>query len=121
MSVRQLGLAGALGATALMVGVVVSPGAASAARHSAAPSKHVLLLSVDGLHQSDLDWYVQHNPSSALSTLVNKGSSFTKAQTPVPSDSFPGMSGPATGGNPGTTGIYYDDSYNHVLLPPGTT
>jgi Type I phosphodiesterase / nucleotide pyrophosphatase len=121
MSVRQLGLAGALGATALMVGVVVSPGAASAARHSAAPSKHVLLLSVDGLHQSDLDWYVQHNPNSALSTLVNKGSNFTKAQTPVPSDSFPGMVGQVTGGNPGTTGIYYDDSYNHVLLPAGTT
>jgi hypothetical protein len=26
-----------------------------------------------------------------------------------------------TGGNPGTTGIYYDDSYNHALLPAGTT
>jgi hypothetical protein len=26
-----------------------------------------------------------------------------------------------TGGNPATTGIYYDASYNHDLLPPGTT
>ena len=26
-----------------------------------------------------------------------------------------------TGGNPGTTGIYYDDTYNRELLPPGTT
>jgi hypothetical protein len=26
-----------------------------------------------------------------------------------------------TGGNPKSTGIYYDDSYNHALLPAGTT
>ena len=42
-------------------------------------------------------------------------------QTPVPSDSFPGMIAQATGGNPGTTGIYYDDTYNRAVLPAGTT
>ena len=26
----------------------------------------------------------------------------------------------ATGGGPGTTGVYYDDTYNHRLDPPGT-
>ena len=25
-----------------------------------------------------------------------------------------------TGGGPGTTGVYYDDTYNHALLPAGT-
>ncbi len=25
-----------------------------------------------------------------------------------------------TGGGPGTTGVFYDDTYNHHLLPPGT-
>jgi hypothetical protein len=27
----------------------------------------------------------------------------------------------ATGGNPASTGVYYDDTYNHELLPAGTT
>jgi len=82
---------------------------------------HVLLLSVDGLHQSDLDWYVSHHPSSALAALVRHGEQFTHAQTPVPSDSFPGTVGQVTGGDPSTTGVWYDDTWNADLLPPGTT
>ena len=82
---------------------------------------HVLLLSVDGLHQSDLTWYVTGHPVSALATLVHGGVEFTNAQTPFPSDSFPGMVGQVTGGNPRTTGVYYDDSWNRALLPAGTT
>jgi hypothetical protein len=82
---------------------------------------HVLLISVDGLHQSDLASYVKTHPSSALARLVHQGTTFTHAQTPVPSDSFPGMVAQVTGGNPRTTGIYYDDSYNHALLPAGST
>jgi hypothetical protein len=102
----------------LGLGPVTSvPTTASPASHV----DHVLLLSIDGLHQSDLDWYVHQHPTSSLSSLVSHGAEFTAAQTPVPSDSFPGMIAQATGGNPGTTGIYYDDSYNHALLPAGTT
>ncbi|WP_216364043.1 alkaline phosphatase family protein [Subtercola boreus] len=81
----------------------------------------MLLLSVDGLHQKDIDWYVRAHPASALAALVAHGTSYINAQTPVPSDSFPGLIGQVTGGNPGTTGIYYDDTYNRVLLPAGTT
>jgi hypothetical protein len=83
--------------------------------------KHVLLISVDGLHQNDLDWFVKNNPSSTLATLVSKGVLFNNAQTPFPSDSFPGMVGQVTGGNPSSTGIYYDDSYSRALYPQGTT
>jgi hypothetical protein len=83
--------------------------------------KHVLLVSVDGLHQSDLSWYVQNHPHSALAKLAGRGINYTQARTPVPSDSFPGMVGQVTGGNPGTTGVYYDAEYNHNLLPAGTT
>ena len=86
-----------------------------------AKASHVLLISVDGLHQSDLSSYISTHPTSALARLVDRGTSYTHAQTPVPSDSFPGMVAQVTGGNPGTTGIYYDDSYNHALLPAGTT
>lgn len=78
-------------------------------------------MSVDGLHQSDLSWYVSHHPNSALAALADHGLDFTNARTPFPSDSFPGMVGQVTGGNPATTGIYYDDTDNHALLPPGTT
>lgn len=82
---------------------------------------HVLLLSVDGMHQSDLRWYVGHHPASALASLVGDGTEFTRASTPFPSDSFPGLLGQVTGGNPKTTGIYYDVTYNHRLLDPSAS
>jgi hypothetical protein len=82
---------------------------------------HVLLISVDGLHQSDLAWYVQTHPQSAMAWLTAQGVDFNNASTPFPSDSFPGMVAQATGGNPATTGIYYDDTWNHALFPAGTT
>jgi hypothetical protein len=82
---------------------------------------HVLLISVDGLHQSDLSWYVANHPTSELAKLTNGGAEYTSAHTPVPSDSDPGMTDQMTGGNPKTTGVFYDVEYNHALLPPGTT
>jgi Type I phosphodiesterase / nucleotide pyrophosphatase len=105
-------------ATLGLAGVVV---AAQPAGADEAQAKHVLLISVDGLHQTDLAWYVRMHPDSALARLVHDGVNFTNAQTPFPSDSFPGMVGQVTGGDPKTTGIYYDDSYNRTLLPAGTT
>jgi len=83
--------------------------------------RHVLLISVDGLHQSDLAWFVRNHPDSALARLVREGVEYTEAVTPFPSDSFPGLVGQVTGGHPKTTGIYYDDAYSRALLPPGTT
>ncbi len=82
---------------------------------------HVLLISVDGMHQSDLAWYVQTHPGSTLAALTARGLDYLNASTPFPSDSFPGMVGQVTGGNPSTTGIYYDDTWNHALFPAGTT
>jgi hypothetical protein len=82
---------------------------------------HVLLISIDGMHQSDLAWYVQTHPKSTLAALVAQGVDFSNASTPFPSDSFPGMVGQLTGGNPRTTGIYYDDTWNHAVFPAGTT
>jgi hypothetical protein len=82
---------------------------------------HVLLVSVDGLHQSDVEWYVSNHPGSELAKLVGGGAEYAQAHTPIPSDSFPGMTAQVTGGNPRTTGIYYDDEYSHAVLPAGTT
>ena len=82
---------------------------------------HVLLVSVDGMHQSDLAWYVQTHPKSTLAALMAHGIDYSSASTPFPSDSFPGMVGQVAGGNPSSTGIYYDDTWNHAVFPPGTT
>ena len=107
-----------------LAGGLVAIGSVAAA--TAAPAKasaraaHVLLLSVDGMHQGDLAWYVNRHPDSALASLTRDGVEFANARTPFPSDSFPGMVGLVTGGNPASTGVYYDDSWNASLLPAGT-
>ena len=111
---RVLAVLATLGLGALVV-------AAQPAGADEAQARHVLLISVDGLHQTDLAWYVARHPDSALAKLVRDGVNYTNAQTPFPSDSFPGMVAQVTGGNPKTTGVYYDDTWNHALLPAGTT
>ncbi|MDQ6807257.1 MAG: alkaline phosphatase family protein [Actinomycetota bacterium] len=113
---RTLGVIGAAGAIA-----AATIGSTASADKPSAPAKHVLLLSIDGLHQSDLTYYLARHPSSALAKLVGHGVDFTGAQTPVPSDSTPGMVAQVTGGNPSSTGLYYDDTWNHALLSAGTT
>ncbi len=106
---------------ALAVGVpaALSTSAAVANRHD--PIQHVLLISVDGMHQSDLSWYAARHPHSTLAELVQGGAEFTDAQTTDPSDSDPGGTGLMTGADPRVTGIYYDDEYSHGVYPPGTT
>ncbi|MET9081012.1 alkaline phosphatase family protein [Streptomyces sp. NPDC004237] len=103
------------------VGGLTAATAGPASASPASRSRHVLLLSVDGLHQSDLAWYVARHPRSALARLAGGGVEYTHARTTVPSDSFPGMVGQVTGGDPGVTGVYYDDGYSNALLPAGTT
>lgn len=109
----------ALAAGALAVGIPVA--AVAAANQEPHAIQHVLLISVDGLHQSDLDWYVANHPDSELARLVSGGADYASAHTPVPSDSDPGMTAQMTGGDPRTTGVFYDVEYNRALLPPGTT
>jgi Type I phosphodiesterase / nucleotide pyrophosphatase len=113
---RPLCIAAGLGLGVLALGPVV-PAAAASPR---SPVKHVLVLSIDGLHETDLAFYVSRHPHSALGELVADGTNYTRAQTTFPSDSFPGMVAQFTGAGPGTSGVYYDDTYNHELLPPGT-
>jgi predicted AlkP superfamily pyrophosphatase or phosphodiesterase len=124
MKRRTRWVAGAAAAASASVLAVVAAGTATASQGEADHShriEHVLLLSVDGLHQSDLTWWVSHHPNSALAGLAGRGVEYSRAQTTFPSDSFPGMVAQVTGGSPKTTGVYYDDSYNRTLLPAGTT
>jgi hypothetical protein len=119
--VKRFLVLAASGAAIVAVAAAAGIASLSGARADNHLANHVLLLSVDGLHQSDLAWFAEHHPSSALAKLVRNGTSFSNARTPFPSDSFPGMVGQVTGGNPKTTGIYYDDSFNHSMFPAGTT
>ena len=116
---------------AAAVALLGSPALASAPASASSPGsatgghqgevRHVLLISVDGLHQQDLAWYVRTHPDSVLAGLMQHGLEYSRALTPFPSDSFPGMVGQVTGGDPGVTGVYYDDTWNHAVFPAGTT
>jgi hypothetical protein len=119
--VKRLLILAALAVSAASVAATAASSATRDEGNDGPRAEHVLLLSVDGIHQSDLAWYVAHHPRSGLAKLVRGGVQFTHAQTPFPSDSFPGMVGQVTGGNPASTGVFYDDSYNRALLPAGTT
>ena len=132
MRVRYVSWAAALSAAAAALAVGTAGALAAPAGQLARPGQaagfagggqinHVLLISVDGLHQQDIAWYAKHFPDSNLATLMARGVEFSNALTPVPSDSFPGMVGQVTGGDPGVTGIYYDDTWNHAVFPAGTT
>lgn len=79
----------------------------------------MILISVDGLHDSDLNWWTRDHPASNLARIVRGGTHYRNASTPIISDSFPGLVGQITGGDPRTTGVYYDDSWNRALLPGG--
>lgn len=83
--------------------------------------RHVLLISVDGLHALDLSNYVAAHPNSTLALLSQHGITYSNASTSQPSDSFPGLAALVTGGSPTTTGLWYDDTYNRALSPPRMT
>ena len=77
---------------------VLLAGTAMAGDHSDRDTvEHVLLVSVDGMHQSDLAWYVQTHPNSALAKLMAQGIDYSDASTPFPLDSYPGMIGQVRG------------------------
>jgi hypothetical protein len=111
-------LAAVAAAAAIPIGLTAP--SAVAAHPSRDKIQHVLLISVDGMHQSDLNWYVANHPNSELARLVDGGQEYTNDHTSDPSDSDPGGTALMTGGDPKVTGIYYDDEYSHGVFPAGT-
>src|SRR5690348_10032394 len=73
------------------------PSAANAAGQGGATGRHVVLLSIDGFHQLDLDRWVASHPASTLASLVARGTSYTHVTSSRPSDSFPGTLAMTTG------------------------
>lgn len=88
--------------------------------HPVVPVHHVLLISVDGLHQTDLSNWIRNHPDSAFAKLSSSAVIYDNAHTTTPSDSFPGLLAMVTGGTPKSTGVYYDDSYDRTLFAPGS-
>jgi hypothetical protein len=80
--------------------------------------KHVLLISIDGLHALDVANYVKAHEGSALNELSERGVTFSNARTPANSDSFPGLLALVTGGSPRTHGFFYDYSYDRTIWAP---
>jgi hypothetical protein len=114
----MVGLA-VVSAAALGTFLIVPANARAASPTKEHTASHVLLISVDGMHQSDLDWFVAQHPNSTLAKLSRSGAEYTNAATSNPSDSDPGGTALMTGGNPKSTGVYYDVEYSHNTDEPG--
>jgi type I phosphodiesterase/nucleotide pyrophosphatase len=93
------------------------------------PIKHVLLVSVDGMHAVDFENCAKGMSTvnngepycPALAALGKTGVNYVAASTSKPSDSFPGLIAIVTGGSPALTGIYYDVAYARNLDAPTIT
>jgi len=91
--------------------------------------KHVLLLSIDGMHAVDF-YNCTHGIAGAnggdpycpnLASLRQNGINYVAASSSKPSDSFPGLAALVTGGSPKSTGLYYDVAYDRSLDAPTIT
>ena len=83
-----------------------------------ARSRHVLLISIDGMHALDYRNCVAAGTCPHLGELGESGVNYTRTSAAKPSDSFPGLMALVTGGTPKTVGAYYDVAFDRVLAPP---
>lgn len=87
--------------TLLLAGIAASALTAGARTQSTPP--HVLLISVDGMYEIDLQRRITGHPNGPLAALAARGIMYTNAETTAPSDSFPGLLAPVTGETPKST------------------
>lgn len=88
--------------------------------------KHVLLISLDGMHAIDFANCSTGIPTvnggapycTNLAALGEHALNYVQASTSAPSDSFPGLLALVTGGSTRSTGVFYDVSYDRKLSPP---
>ncbi len=91
--------------------------------------RHVLLISVDGMHAVDYLNCAKGIPNANngapycphLAALGKRGINYVAASTSRPSDSFPGLTAIITGATPRTAGAYYDVAYDRSLDAPAKT
>jgi hypothetical protein len=112
--------AGTVGAV-VVSGALVSTASGASARPDGGGERHkdhVLLISVDGLHASDLSQCITAHMCPHLAALSAGGTTYAHASASNPSDSSPGLVALVTGGSPKLTGVYYDDSYDRAMFAP---
>src|SRR5579864_7199749 len=80
--------------------------------------RHVLLISIDGMHAVDYENCAASGTCPTLAALGKTSVNYTRTTTSRPSDSFPGLMALVTGGSPRTVGAFYDVAYDRVLAPP---
>jgi type I phosphodiesterase/nucleotide pyrophosphatase len=91
--------------------------------------KHVLLVSIDGMHAAD---YLNCSQGVSgvnggqpycpnLAKLGTTAVNYLDTSTSRPSDSFPGLMTIVTGGTPRLHGAFYDVAYDRVYAPPEET
>ncbi|MGD0511822.1 MAG: alkaline phosphatase family protein [Terriglobales bacterium] len=125
MKLNRLALAAAAAAlTASTLGIAADRSAAGSVN-----IKHVLLLSIDGMHA--VDFYNCANGIAGvnggqpycpnLAALSPTAINFVNVTSSRPSDSFPGLTALIAGGTPKSTGIYYDVAYDRSLDAPAET
>ena len=84
------------------------------------PIRHVLLLSLDGMHSLDLANLIKDRPESALAKLSLHAVTYSNASTSFPSNSWPGLLSMVSGGSPNVTGVIFENSYDRSLSPPAS-
>lgn len=103
----------------LAVTATLTTGGASFSTASAKPPfQHVLLISVDGLHASDVTQCIADGLCPNIAAFAGHGTTYANASTSEPSDSTPGLMAMMTGATPALTGAYYDDAYARNLYTP---
>src|SRR6202140_3669932 len=73
--------------------------------------KHVLLISVDGLHALHVARYVYSHPNSTLRQLPTHGNTSSNPHTPANPGPFRGLLALVPGGSPVRGGLFYDVRY----------
>ncbi|HEX8837372.1 MAG TPA: alkaline phosphatase family protein [Candidatus Acidoferrum sp.] len=101
-----------------LIGPTVPPAARANEGSGLGNTKHVLLISIDGMHAADYENCVASKTCPHLAALGTTGVHYTRTTTSRPSDSFPGLMALVTGGSPRTVGAFYDVAYDRVLAPP---
>src|SRR5215472_14307769 len=116
----------AIAAATFMLGAFAHDGGGSLDDSSI---KHVLLISIDGMHALDFKNCSQgiagvndgkpYCPN--LAALGTTGVNYVAANTSKPSDSFPGLMNIISGATPRLLGVYYDVAYDRSLDGPAVT
>ena len=122
-------LVGAAASAVLIAAVSVPSAHAQDSLNNRNGIRHVLLISVDGMHAVD---FLNCSKGIAganggepycpnLAALGENGVNYLETSTSKPSDSFPGLTAIVSGGSARTEGVFYDVAYDRSLNPPITT